>query len=156
MWRSAKLNTRSTEPGSSQSKNIRKIVDELVRESRQYNHSDEFVTALVSQFRISSATPAELESVIGALRIAVGEHLRDQGDQPTGLRCHFCGRSQKEVLDLVASAQSAICNDCVLTALESILLKKRHIHIRIAYALFRFIASVGYRLTSVFGFLRKE
>ncbi len=68
----------------------------------------------------------------------------------TAERCHFCGKSRGDVRALIASDESAICDECVLVALESISHRRGYFHLRIAFLLFRFAAWIGYGLTSAF------
>lgn len=73
-----------------------------------------------------------------------------ESSRSTDSRCRFCGKLHGDVRTLVASEESAICDECVLVALESISNRRDCFHLRIAFLSFRFVASVGYGLTSLF------
>ena len=148
MRRPTKLTTTPTDSEVLMNTNLHSIVEWLVRESRRHKNRDEFVSFLVSQMSSPSFPAGDLEYTVGALRVAIGEYLQSRTGKSAELRCHFCGRSQTVVSTLVASAESAICDECVLTAFETVTQRQRHFHLRIAYFVFRFVASLCYRLMS--------
>lgn len=39
--------------------------------------------------------------------------------------CHFCGKSEDDVTVLIAGQYANICNDCVATAVQIILVRKK-------------------------------
>jgi hypothetical protein len=139
------------ESGSSKSANAHSPIDWLVRESKRYKNHQDFAAFLVSQIRALSHSARDLEYTVGALRTALGEYLQDQTGETTGNRCHFCGKSRADVLVLLVSAESAICDECVVTGLETISRKQRYLHLRIAFFIFEVVASVGYYISSMFG-----
>lgn len=142
-------------PGSSKNSNEKGIVDFLVQESKRFKNRDEFIAFLVSQMSSSSTTAGDIEYTVGALRAAVGEYLRNSTSEAVGLRCNFCGKSQHDVPILVASSESAICDNCVFVALETIIRKPRRLHLRIAYVFFEAIAAIGYKFFSFSNHLRR-
>jgi hypothetical protein len=62
-------------------------------------------------------------------------------------RCSFCGKSQNDVRVIVTSRESAICDECVFLALDVTSGKKNPLYLRVAYAVFKVIATIGHRLT---------
>jgi len=63
-------------------------------------------------------------------------------------RCSFCGKSPNDVRVILTSRDSAICDECVLTAFDTISLQSGHpLYLRVAYSLFVAVASVGRFLT---------
>jgi ATP-dependent protease Clp ATPase subunit len=63
-------------------------------------------------------------------------------------RCSFCGKSPDDVRVILTSRDSAICDECVLTAFDTISNQPGHpLYLRVAYSLFVAVASVGSLLT---------
>jgi len=63
--------------------------------------------------------------------------------------CGFCGKSRDAVRVILTSGQSAICDECVLTAFDTISTRPGHpLYLRLAYRLFAAVASMGRLLTS--------
>ncbi|PYM55741.1 MAG: hypothetical protein DMD79_22450, partial [Candidatus Rokuibacteriota bacterium] len=58
-------------------------------------------------------------------------------------RCGFCGKSRDDVRTLLVSSESAICEECVVTALGTISRQRGHLSMRIAFSGFRAIALLG-------------
>lgn len=135
------------DPGSSKSADAQSAIDWLVRESKRYKSTGNFVTFLVSQIRASSPPAHELEFTVGALRAAVGVYLQDRTSEAPGNRCRFCGKSSKDVRTLLVSGESTICDECVVTSLETISRQPGQFHLRIAFFIFRAVASLGHLLS---------
>ena len=63
-------------------------------------------------------------------------------------RCGFCGKSQDEVCVIVTSGENAICDECVLTAFDTISNRPGYpLYLRLAYSVFVGVASIGRLLT---------
>jgi hypothetical protein len=63
-------------------------------------------------------------------------------------RCSFCGKSPDDVRVILTSGASAICDECVLTAFDTISNQPGHpLYLRVAYSMFVAVASVGRLLT---------
>ena len=63
-------------------------------------------------------TPEDIEAVMSALseeRISVADDA-----QGSDLSCSFCGKMHSEVLQLIASADALICDECVQLCVQSI------------------------------------
>lgn len=150
MWRYSKLTTKPTDPGPSKNANVQSSVDQLIRDSKRYKNREEFITFLVSQMKASSPPAYDLEYIVGTLRVAVGEYFQNRTSEAFGNRCHFCGRPQTDVRTVVASAESSICDECVLLGLETVCNRRGYFHLRIAFLIFRSVASVGYFIAYVF------
>lgn len=60
-----------------------------------------------------------------------------------GSRCRFCGKRREDVRSLLVSGESTICDECVVTALDKITRTRGQFHLRIAFFIFRAIASLG-------------
>jgi hypothetical protein len=65
------------------------------------------------------------------------------------VRCGFCGKSPEEVRTILTSGASAICDECVFTALDTIGRQPGpgRLYLRVAYGVFTVIASIGRLLT---------
>jgi ClpX C4-type zinc finger protein len=64
---------------------------------------------------------------------------------PSDDRCAFCGKSRNEARTLVVGSEAGICAECIVGALDTISRQRGHIHVRIAFLIFRAVA-VGGRL----------
>lgn len=124
------------------------IIDWLVRESKSRTSDEEFVTSLVSLVKAASPRSSDLQFVVGALRTAVERYLEGQAKDPNASRCHFCGKSHDDVRALMVSAESAICDECVITALHTVSHQPGQFYLRIAFFVFRAVASLGGHLSS--------
>jgi len=124
------------------------IIDWLVRESKSRPSDEEFVNSLVSLVNEASPRGSDLQFVVGALRTAVERCLEAQAKDPNATRCHFCGKSNDDVRALMVSAESAICDECVVNALHTISHQRGQFYLRIAFFVFRAIASLGGHLSS--------
>ena len=58
-------------------------------------------------------------------------------------RCSFCGKSPADVHTILTSGQNAICDECVIAALDTISHKPGYFFVRIAFFIFRRIASLN-------------
>ena len=74
--------------------------------------------------------------------------VRDRG--PGGMtRCSFCGKSPDDVRVILTSGESAICDECVLAAFDTISDQPGHpLYLRVAYSVFVAVASVGRSLSA--------
>lgn len=66
-----------------------------------------------------------------------------QNAEASGNRCGFCGKPREDVRTLLVSAGSAICDECVVVALDTISRQPGHFYVRIAFFTFRAVASLG-------------
>jgi ClpX C4-type zinc finger len=62
-------------------------------------------------------------------------------------RCSFCGKSQGDVRVIVTSGKSAICDECIFLAFDTMNDKRTPLYLRVAYSAFKVIATIGHRLT---------
>lgn len=60
----------------------------------------------------ATGDPEDIEALLTALSEA-GIELTDQATSSPALDCSFCGKSQADVVMLVAGAPGQICNECV-------------------------------------------
>lgn len=118
-------------------------IDWLVRASQRYKNPEDFVTFLVSQIRDSSHPAHDLKYTIGALRTALGVHLKDRTGEATGNRCNFCGKSPDDVRTMMVSDESTICDECAVAILHTISHTRGQFYLRIAFFVFRVVASLG-------------
>ena len=65
-----------------------------------------------------------------------------QTSEPAGNRCSFCGKSRDDVRALLVSAESTICDECVVVALDTISRQRGHFFVRVAFLTFRAVASL--------------
>jgi hypothetical protein len=68
-------------------------------------------------------------------------------ERSTMTRCGFCGKSPDDVRVILTRGENAICDDCVFLAFDVIGAEKGRVYQRIAYSVFRVIATVGRFLT---------
>jgi len=121
-------------------------IDGLLGEAKNWKSSEDFVASLVSQIKASSPTNRDLEYSVGALRTAVDVYL---GEKNVDIgRCSFCGKSRDEVRTLLVSSESSICDECVATALHTMSHQKGQWYLRVAFLIFRAVASSGRFLIS--------
>ena len=73
----------------------------------------------------------------------------ESSSEATDSRCRFCGKSRSAVRALVVSAESAICDECIVTGLETISRRRGHFYLRIPFFFFRAMASVGYSIAYI-------
>jgi ATP-dependent protease Clp ATPase subunit len=62
-------------------------------------------------------------------------------------RCGFCGKSPDEVRLILTRGESAICDECVFLAFDAIGAEKGRLYQRVAYSMFKIVATVGRFLT---------
>jgi hypothetical protein len=118
-------------------------IDWLVQASRRYKNPEDFIAFLVSQLRNSAYPPHELKFTIGALRAALAVHLKEWNGATPGSRCNFCGKSPDDVRTMMVSDDSTICDECAVSALHTISHTRGQFYLRIAFAIFRVVASFG-------------
>jgi len=63
--------------------------------------------------------------------------------QANGSTCRFCGKKRDDVRTLLVSAESSICDECIVTGLETIGRQPGQFHLRVAFSIFRAVASLG-------------
>jgi ATP-dependent protease Clp ATPase subunit len=71
---------------------------------------------------------------------------QSEGGSQAERRCGFCRKSQAEVRTLVVSGESAICDECVVLALDTITRRRGQFHLRVAFIVFNAIAAIGHLL----------
>jgi ATP-dependent protease Clp ATPase subunit len=62
-------------------------------------------------------------------------------------RCGFCGKSPDDVRVIFVRDASAICDECVMLAFDAIGAEKGRVYKRVAYSVFRVVATLGRFLT---------
>lgn len=62
-------------------------------------------------------------------------------------RCGFCGKSPDDVHVILTRGENAICDECVFLAFDVICAEKGRVYQRVAYSVFRAVATVGRFLT---------
>ena len=63
--------------------------------------------------------PLAIETLMAALRDE-GIQVTDEGAKTAELSCSFCGKTQAEVLQLIAGPRVFICDECVQLCVECI------------------------------------
>src|SRR5437667_11596464 len=58
-------------------------------------------------------------------------------------RCGFCSKSTDDVRLILTRGESAICDECVLLAFDTIGAEKGQLYQRVAYSVFKIVAIVG-------------
>ena len=59
------------------------------------------------------------------------------------IRCSFCGKSPNDVRVILTSDESAICDECVFLAFDTIGGQKGYFYQRVAYSIFKLVATIG-------------
>jgi len=70
----------------------------------------------------STTQPEDIEALMAALSDE-GIHVTDDSSQSPDASCSFCGRTQPEVLQLIAGAHGFICNECVQLCVQIVSMK---------------------------------
>jgi len=63
--------------------------------------------------------PEDIEALMAALSDE-GIHVTDERSQMPDVSCSFCGRTEPDVLQLIAGAHGFICNECVQLCVQII------------------------------------
>jgi len=66
--------------------------------------------------------------------------MQHQTEANLRVRCSFCGKSPADVRTILTSGDSAICDECVSLAMDTLGRKSGNLIIRIAYFAFRCVA----------------
>jgi ATP-dependent protease Clp ATPase subunit len=66
---------------------------------------------------------------------------------PGMTRCAFCGKSPDDVRVILTRGENAICDECVFLAFDVIGGQKGRLYQRVAYSVYRVVATVGRLLT---------
>lgn len=75
-------------------------------------------------------------------------HNPGPANEASGERCRFCGKSREDVRTMLVSAESTICDECIVTGLDTMSRQPGQFYLRIAFFIFRAVASFG-RLLSL-------
>jgi hypothetical protein len=59
------------------------------------------------------------------------------------IRCSFCGKSPNDVRVILTRHESAICDECVFLAFDTIGGQKGYFYQRAAYSTFKLVATIG-------------
>ena len=95
-------------------------IADLIAESKRHEGSESLVEQLCAWMSSTSARPEEIEYALGAMRTAVGVHLRNRTGEAFGNVCRFCGKARDAVGVILVSGEDSICDDCVLLALHTL------------------------------------
>jgi len=71
---------------------------------------------------------------------------QSQTNGDSSIRCSFCGKSREDVRTILTSSESAICDECVDIAMDTLGRQPGNFFIRIGYFIFRCMASLGHVL----------
>jgi hypothetical protein len=93
---------------------IQAVVDEAIKRRDIIECVEHFVRLI----RESNRRPEDVEYAFSALRNALRATASDENAQ--AIICGFCKRQQSEVRALVTSSDSAICDECIWGALETV------------------------------------
>jgi ClpX C4-type zinc finger protein len=73
-------------------------------------------------------------------RLTRAEPMQRQTEANSRVRCGFCGKSPADVRTILTSGESAICDECVSLAMDTLGRESGNVIIRIAYFAFRCVA----------------
>ena len=79
-----------------------------------------------------------------------------QSSEANSNRCRFCGKTREDVRTLLVSSESTICDECIVTGLETISRQPGQFYLRIAFFVFRAVATFGRLLSFATGKLKRE
>ena len=85
---------------------------EIIRKAIEIGKRTGFITFDQLNELCPNVEPEVIEAVMEALseeRI----HVTDETSPPSGLSCSFCGKLQREVLQLIAGPKAFVCSECV-------------------------------------------
>ena len=119
-------------------------IDWLLFLRKKYGDPVDFVNALVGKIRSSAIKNKDLQDIVGGMRSAAEVYLAQTGRDDSTLLCSFCGNSIQKVRDLMVGTNSAICDECAISALKTICRKPGHRLLRFAYTLFELTVQIGY------------
>jgi hypothetical protein len=87
-------------------------LQEIIRRATEIGKRTGFITFdQLNELCPKELEPEDIEALLAALRDQ-GIQLTD-GSKTSNPSCSFCGKTQPEVLQLIAGAQGFICNECV-------------------------------------------
>lgn len=66
--------------------------------------------------------------------------MQSQTESNLEVRCGFCGKSRADVRTILTARDSAICDECVSLAMDTLGRESGNLVIRVAYVLFRCVA----------------
>jgi len=66
--------------------------------------------------------------------------MRSQTEVNPRIRCSFCGKSPADVRTILTSGESAICDECISLAMDTLGRESGNLIVRIAYFAFRCVA----------------
>ena len=122
---------------------IGEAISALVRGARERGQSlDRLVASLKSELATGSYSAEDLESAVGALRVAVEEYIEEKNGGPES-RCNFCGLPRSQVPDLVSSAEANICTNCAIKATEELTKTSPIPQVRMAFRAFEGVFAIG-------------
>jgi len=115
----------------------------LVRVARARGQSlDQFVASLKSELATGAYSAEDLESAVGALRVAVEEYIEEKNGGPES-RCNFCGLPRSQVPDLISSAEANICTNCAIKATEELTNTSPIPQVGMAFRAFEGVFAIG-------------
>ncbi len=122
---------------------IGRAISAFVRDAREHGQSlDQLVASLKSELAIGAYSAEDLESAVGALRVAVEEYIEGKTGGSES-RCNFCGLPRSEVPDLISSAEANICTNCAIKATRELTRTSPIPQVRIAFRAFEGVFAIG-------------
>jgi hypothetical protein len=95
-------------------------LQEIIRRAIEFGRQTGFITFdQLNELCPKEGEPEDIEALMKALRDE-GIQVADGGSQVSDPSCSFCGKTQPEVLQLIAGAQGFICSECVQLCVQII------------------------------------
>ena len=86
---------------------------EIIRRATEIGKQTGFITFdQINELCPKELGPEYIKALFEGLRDE-GIQVTDGGSQMSNPSCSFCGKTQPEVLQLIAGAQGFVCNECV-------------------------------------------
>jgi hypothetical protein len=115
---------------------VGKAISALVREAREHGQTlDQLVATVKTELASGSYSSEDLESAVGAIRVAIEEHIEERTGNDES-RCNFCGLPRSRVPELISSSEANICTNCAIKATRELTKASPIPQLRMAYRAF--------------------
>jgi hypothetical protein len=95
--------------------------NEIIRKAIEIGRQTGFITFdQLNELCPEKIEPEDIEALMAALN---NEGIQITDEKTSDPSCSFCGKSQSEVLQLIAGARVFICNECVQLSVQLISLQ---------------------------------
>jgi hypothetical protein len=121
---------------------IGRAIHALIHDARENGQSlDQLVVSLKSELAAGSYPSEDLESAVGAMRVAVEEYIEEKTGGSEA-RCNFCGLPRSQVPDLISSSEANICTNCAIKATDELSKSSPIPQLRMAFRAFEGVFAI--------------